>query len=245
MIIVELGAGCGVLGMGLAAAAAAAAAKAKAADKNNSFAHVILTDHDSDWLERNVSLNMDALSVDDTTTTKTTTTEVVRLDWRNQQDIERVQTMIGKYARSLRNTTAATFTICEEEYSNNNNNNASSREEQVLLLLIGSDILYNHSSHEMLASTLYQLVQQPQQQQQQTQHHHDRSYYYNCRIVLGFPDRDNRDEEHFLPILQTFFDNEENIEVVVKPSRPIDEMYQKRNKKGKAMDLRVIDFCVS
>ena len=49
VIIVELGAGCGVLGMGLAAATT-----------NN---HVILTDHDSDWLQRNLALNEPPLSI--------------------------------------------------------------------------------------------------------------------------------------------------------------------------------------
>ena len=93
-LIVELGAGCGVLGMGLAAAAASTAAE-ETSDSGrvgsnqspNQKLHIILTDHDNEWLQRNVALNETLISE----TSPAATMEVTRLDWRNPHDIETVQ----------------------------------------------------------------------------------------------------------------------------------------------------------
>jgi len=71
-LIVELGAGCGVLGMGLA----------HALSVSSQDVPVILTDHDEEWLQRNVTLNKTEIGQ--------LPIEVARLDY----DIKVVQHMI-------------------------------------------------------------------------------------------------------------------------------------------------------
>jgi predicted nicotinamide N-methyase len=61
--VLELGAGCGVLGMGLAA--------------SGSFHQVILTDHNTDWLHKNVERNRDLVG---------DRIQVHKLDWGMEQD---------------------------------------------------------------------------------------------------------------------------------------------------------------
>jgi predicted nicotinamide N-methyase len=70
-IVVELGAGCGVLSMGLVAM--------------NTFCKVIITDHDEVWLQENLALNS-ALIGDEVV--------VKRLDWGNANEVEVVRRMI-------------------------------------------------------------------------------------------------------------------------------------------------------
>ena len=61
--VLELGAGCGVLGMGLAA--------------SGSFPQVILTDHNTNWLHKNVERNRDLVG---------DRIQVHKLDWGMEQD---------------------------------------------------------------------------------------------------------------------------------------------------------------
>ena len=75
-LIIELGAGCGVLGMGLA----------HALSVSSQDVPIILTDHDEEWLQRNVTLNKTEIGQ--------LPIEVTRLDWRNRNDIKVVQHMI-------------------------------------------------------------------------------------------------------------------------------------------------------
>ena len=192
-LIVELGAGCGVLGMGLVATSAAAISGTTVhhtASDDNKYCEVILTDHDADWLEQNLALNKAVLG--------DAAISVARLDWRNPQDIETVQNM-----------------MTEKLLSMNNNNNLDTTE----LWIVGSDILYNHETHRSLASTLFQLS----------------NIQSTARIIIGFPDRDN-DEEHFLPIVREFLGDK------FPSSKPIET---KSNKRGKSMDLRVLDVTLN
>ena len=121
VIIVELGAGCGVLGMGLAVATT-----------NN---HLILTDHDSDWLQRNLALN-EPLLLREEDQDAATTIEVAKLDWREPQDIAMVRKKIEEKIATL---------------------SVDNSIDEVELMIVGSDILYNHESHKSLATTLHQL----------------------------------------------------------------------------------------
>jgi len=141
-LIVELGAGCGVLGMGLAAAAAAertAAAVGTGKDlleanrddgsPPKDDLHIILTDHDEDWLRRNVALNEPLLRE-----TTSATLEATRLDWRDLNDIAAVQVAVL------------------ERLTNGSDGNGNGE-----LLIVASDVLYNHGAHGDLARTLYEL----------------------------------------------------------------------------------------
>ena len=190
VIIVELGAGCGVLGMGLAAATT-----------NN---HVILTDHDSDWLHRNLALN-EPLLLREEDQDAASTIEVAKLDWREPQDISMVQNMIEEKIVTL---------------SNDNNI------DEVELMIVGSDILYNHESHKSLATTIHQLSHQLPPIKQP------------IRILLGFPDRDD-DEQHFMPLARACFRG-----TLIPPSKPIIDSRKTPNKRGKKMDLSIIEFSV-
>ena len=227
-LIVELGAGCGVLGMGLLAAALQEQQQqspemAVANDINHKL-HVILTDHDSEWLERNVALNATSLLQNEdvvtcsssSTPACTTTLEVAKLDWRKQQDIEIVQNMIL--------TNLSTMGARGSNYSNNTE-----------LWLVGSDILYNHDSHQPLVSTLYNLSS-----------HAVAMASANppcCRIIIGFPDRNN-DENNFLPIARNSFGDG------FPSSKPLNIINYNNGKssdikkKKKSMDLRIIDYFV-
>ena len=131
-VIVELGAGCGLLGMALAVELEQQQ-QYYHHDKKDTWpkAHFILTDHDDEWLQRNVDLN-EKILLDFASTTNV---QVTKLDWRNANDIARVQHMV------------------EEKVSAHAHNNPC------FLTIIGSDILYNHDTHEALAFTLYQLSQ--------------------------------------------------------------------------------------
>ena len=120
VVVVELGAGCGVLGMGLAAAA-------KAFPK---LQRVIVTDHDLDWLQRNVALNERALQQ----ANASSVVEALRLDWKNPRDIATIQSRVEELLRPF--------------------SNLASSESVPLVTIVGSDILYNHKSHKALASTL-------------------------------------------------------------------------------------------
>lgn len=195
VIIVELGAGCGVLGMGLAAAT-----------PNN---HVILTDHDSDWLQRNLALNEPTLLLreDEEDGSTLTTIEVAKLDWREPEDITTVRNMIDEKLASL----------------------SKSNNDELELMIVGSDILYNHESHKSLVSTLYQLS-------------HQLLRPIPIRILLGFPDRDD-DEQHFMPIARERFRDDDTL---IPPSQPIiDNRKKSSSKRGKKMDLRIIEFSVN
>lgn len=122
VLVIELGAGCGVLGMGLAA------------QDDNVFSHVIVTDHDSDWLQKNVALNETALRE-----AKAAKVEVGRLDWGNPEDIAAIENRIQELLFQL------------NENKNSDDGHATS------LMLVASDVLYNHHSHKALAALLWQL----------------------------------------------------------------------------------------
>jgi predicted nicotinamide N-methyase len=77
-IIVELGAGCGLLGMGLAA--------------TRKFHQVIITDHDDVWLRRNLDLNASILGAEVT---------AMRLDWDDVSEVQAVSDMIGKTCSAI------------------------------------------------------------------------------------------------------------------------------------------------
>ena len=113
-IVVELGAGCGLLGMGLALM--------------NNFYKVIITDHDVEWLDRNLALNRHLLTGDDGDRTKNVST--MRLDWGNSSEIGTLCSILEKTTQSLK------------EFN---------------LLLVASDILYNHQSHRALATAVHRL----------------------------------------------------------------------------------------
>jgi len=143
-LIVELGAGCGVLGMGLAAAAAAVERTASVVGTGKNLEanrddgspskedlHIILTDHDEDWLRRNVALNEPLLRE-----TTSATLEATRLDWRDPNDIAAVQVAVL------------------ERLTNVSDGNGDGDGE---LLVVASDVLYNHGAHGDLARTLYEL----------------------------------------------------------------------------------------
>lgn len=147
-LFVELGAGCGVLGMGLAAAASVAAEETSDPGRNgsnnqspNQKLHIILTDHDDEWLQRNVALNKTLLSE---TSPAAATMEVTRLDWRNPHDIEAVQHMIQQRLSSMMS----------------DNDDCNNKQE---LVIVASDVLYNHETHKDLAYTLHELTKAAQQ----------------------------------------------------------------------------------
>lgn len=119
-LIIELGAGCGVLGMGLAHALSVVT------PSSQKF-HVILTDHDEEWLIRNVTLNKTEIGQ--------LPIEVTRLDWTNRNDVEVVQHMIQQRLSSL----------------------VSDSKSEQQLMIVASDVLYNHKTHEALVYTLHQL----------------------------------------------------------------------------------------
>lgn len=79
-IIIELGAGCGLLGMGLAASCV--------------FSKVIITDHDDVWLCRNLDLNSDVLG---------DKVMAMRLDWGNTSEIDSVLNLVLQPSSSARN----------------------------------------------------------------------------------------------------------------------------------------------
>ena len=116
-LIVELGAGCGVLGMGLA----------HALSPSSQYVPIILTDHDEEWLQRNVDLNKTDIGQ--------LPIEVTRLDWRNRNDIKVVQHII------------------QQRLSSSVEDNKSEQQ----LIIVASDVLYNHEAHEALGNTLHQL----------------------------------------------------------------------------------------
>ena len=117
-LIVELGAGCGVLGMGLA----------HALSVSRQSVPIILTDHDEEWLQRNVALNKTEIGQ--------LPIEVTRLDWRNRNDMEVVQHMIQqRFSSSL----------------------VSDNQSEQQLMIVASDVLYNHDTHEALVYTFLQL----------------------------------------------------------------------------------------
>ena len=119
-LIIELGAGCGVLGMGLAHAMSVVSSLSQDVP-------LILTDHDEEWLQRNVDLNKTEIGK--------LPIEVTRLDWRNRNDIKVVQDMIQQRLSSL----------------------VSDNKSEPQLMILASDVLYNHDTHEALANTLHQL----------------------------------------------------------------------------------------
>eukprot|EP00977_Amphora_coffeiformis_P020828 scaffold8579_cov153-Amphora_coffeaeformis.AAC.3 len=209
LLMVELGAGCGVLGMGMAAAVAANHHCFETVSHHQHQHHILLTDHDSDWLERNVALNREAIVMKRDTALSGVTMSVDRLDWKNPRDIEAMQARVRDY-------------YCCSPFGGPTKG----------VLLVGSDILYNHASHRALAHTLYQLSQVA-------------ITAGTCRIILGFPDR-NDDEAHFMPIAREFFGED-----TIRPSQPIptttpknNNNRQRKGKKSPSMDLRVIDFYV-
>ena len=263
IVVVELGAGCGVLGMGLTAslAAASAAATASAASASSSAAgttsrtrrrgsrgHVILTDHDDEWLQRNVNLNEKAIIREQQQQQQGEegwSMEVMKLDWRNEIDIAMVQQRIQNYYN-------------DDNNKNDNNNN----DDEFLLWIVGSDILYNHDSHESLANTVYQLTkeiqipiqtqqqsqQKSKQQQQQPRKTTTTTTTTTTRITIGFPERNdqNLDEDNFLKCLNKYFrsvDGEgDDNKIIIGPSQPL--MSLGRKKKSNNNNLRVIDFMV-
>jgi predicted nicotinamide N-methyase len=77
-IVVELGAGCGVLSMGLAATC--------------HFHKVVITDHDVMWLERNLALNSMLFGVE---------LIIRRLDWGNAAEIEAVRAIVDEACHSI------------------------------------------------------------------------------------------------------------------------------------------------
>ena len=211
-LIVELGAGCGVLGMGLLAASRQEQEQRHQDEVDASInreSHVILTDHDSEWLERNVALNATSLLQDDDVT-NSSRLDVARLDWRKQQDIKSMRNRIQ--------TKLSTMGTSNTE-----------------LWIVGSDILYNHDSHQSLASTIYQISQF-------TMNDGD---HHRCRIIIGFPDRNN-DEANFLPIARSVFGDDDKF----PSSKPLNMInYNNENSSGirrkkKSMDLRIIDYFV-
>ena len=113
-IVVELGAGCGLLGMGLALM--------------NNFYKVIITDHDVEWLDRNLELNRHVLTGDDGYGTKNVST--MRLDWGNSSEIGTLCSILKQTCQSLKESN---------------------------LWLVASDVLYNHESHRALATALHRL----------------------------------------------------------------------------------------
>ena len=113
-IVVELGSGCGLLGMGLALM--------------NNFYKVIITDHDVEWLDRNLALNRHVLTGDDGDHTKNVST--MRLDWGNSSEIDTLCSILEQASQSL---------------------------EEPNLWLVASDVLYNHQSHRALATALHRL----------------------------------------------------------------------------------------
>lgn len=72
-VVVELGAGCGLLGMGLAA--------------THKFHQVIITDHDVFWLQRNLQQNSNMLGAE---------VGLARLDWGNVTEVEAISNIIRK-----------------------------------------------------------------------------------------------------------------------------------------------------
>lgn len=126
LLVLEVGAGCGVLGMGLAQAALQK-------QLPDSSWHFVLTDHDADWLERNVALNFqpDAPA--------NNMIQVARLEWGNPKDIcvvkEKIQTLLLPLLLD------------------DNNHQHDVKE----LWIVGSDILYNHEAHKALADTMWQI----------------------------------------------------------------------------------------
>ena len=78
IILIELGAGCGLLGMGIAA--------------THKFHKVIITDHDALWLHRNLDLNADVLGEE---------VMAVRLDWGNISELDNVSTMVQEACNSV------------------------------------------------------------------------------------------------------------------------------------------------
>jgi len=118
-LIIELGAGCGVLGMGLA----------HSLSVSSQDVPIILTDHDEEWLQRNVALNKTEIGQ--------LAIEVTRLDWRNRNDIEVVQHMIQQRLSP----------------------SVSDSKSEQQLMIVASDVLYNHKTHEALVNTLHQLSQ--------------------------------------------------------------------------------------
>lgn len=70
-IMIELGAGCGLLGMGLAA--------------TRKFHQAIITDHDDEWLRRNLDMNTCILGPEVT---------AMRLDWADVSEVEAVSNVI-------------------------------------------------------------------------------------------------------------------------------------------------------
>ena len=128
VVVLEVGAGCGVLGMGLAQAVLQK-------QFPGSSWHFVLTDHDVDWLERNVALNFqpDAPA--------NSMIQVSRLEWGNPQDIcmvkEKIQTLL------------LLLLLLDD-----NNHQHDVKE----LWIVGSDILYNHEAHKVLADTMWQIA---------------------------------------------------------------------------------------
>ena len=89
---------------------------------------IILTDHDEEWLQRNVALNKTEIGQ--------LPIEVTRLDWRNRNDMEVVQHMIQqRFSSSL----------------------VSDNQSEQQLMIVASDVLYNHDTHEALVYTFLQL----------------------------------------------------------------------------------------
>lgn len=78
-IVVELGAGCGVLSMGLAATC-------------RHFHKIISTDHDILWLERNLALNSMLLGEE---------LMIRRLDWGHVAEIEAIRSMVADACHSI------------------------------------------------------------------------------------------------------------------------------------------------
>jgi len=255
-IVVELGAGCGVLGMGLAAVQAQqlqAAQRQQPKDKEDgrdspgrtpeescTLMHVLLTDHDDEWLQRNLALNK-TLLIQQQAKTAAINVEVARLDWKNTQDIVAIKNRILE------------FLLLQIQLAKSNLNDSLENSDgvpsgSVHLMIIGSDILYNHESHKALAFTLWQLSQvatafcqygPPMMQQQQPT--------ITTQIILGFPDRDNC-EEAFLPCAREYFGDD------FPSSQPIVFNDQRKNEVNKASTARrekkmdpprIIDFTVN
>lgn len=215
-LIIELGAGCGVLGMGLAAAAIHHSHNNN--NNNNTIHrhrhhHVLLTDHAEDWLERNVAFNHEDL--------------MMMIDTNHSRTT--VASMISVARLDWKNQKDI------ETVQNRIRDHLSRHDDRMIdVVLVGSDILYNHSSHGDLANTLYRLSQEVVIGTKRKS---------TCRILLGFPDR-NDDETHFMPIAREFFGD------MVSPSRPLAVCSKRSNnsnrngRKCSSMELRVLDFYV-
>lgn len=133
-LVLELGAGCGLVGMGLAVAAGA------------EFERIILTDASTDWLQRHVDRNGANFQCP---------VDVFQLQWGKKYDQDNIRAHLEHICSSPSVPVPATSPPPTQSRTTTNSSiTSTTKNATVIDYILGSDLLYNPSSQKDLITTL-------------------------------------------------------------------------------------------